>query len=166
MPIPKFIPIILTEPQIKAFWARVRIGAEDECWLWTKYTNPHGYGIYVARGYNKVLLAHRVAYVIHNHAEPSAYVLHTCDTPACCNFKHLYDGTQQDNANDRERRGRGNAQRGVDASRAKLNEIQVGEIRALIKERRISLRAIANNYGVTPENIQHIKNRKSWRHLL
>ena len=34
------------------------------------------------------------------------HVLHHCDNPPCVNPDHIYVGTPQDNANDRDRRGR------------------------------------------------------------
>lgn len=75
------------------------------CWLWTRYSNTHGYGVMRVRPMN--ILAHRLAWMIHMGDIPSGlYVLHKCDTPACVNPGHLFLGTRNDNMNDMAKKGR------------------------------------------------------------
>ena len=62
-------------------------------------------------------LVHRVVWEAHN-AEPippGMHVLHTCDNPRCVNPKHLFLGTNEDNIQDKCRKGR---QKGISSERA------------------------------------------------
>ncbi len=79
------------------------------CHLWIGHTNQTGYGLVQGsidyEGYS--FLAHRVAWAIKHQREPGDLVIrHSCDNPRCCNESHLIKGTQQDNVDDRTRRGR------------------------------------------------------------
>lgn len=78
----------------------------DDCWLWTGLVNRvTGYGnLHMLGEYG----SHRVAYrVFCGPIEDGKNVLHTCDTPLCCNPRHLYLGTARDNNADRDDKGRG-----------------------------------------------------------
>lgn len=72
-----------------------------ECLEFTGLINENGYGIVTARGAR--ILAHRLAWVIANEREvpTGKIVCHRCNNTKCCNPKHLYAGTHQDNADDR-----------------------------------------------------------------
>lgn len=88
------------------FWDQVR--ASGDCWNWTgrRYSNGYGY----VQGYSFTeKFAHRLSWTMANGPIPGGmWVLHHCDNPPCVNPEHLYIGTAKDNAQDRERRGRGN----------------------------------------------------------
>lgn len=86
------------------FWAKVEKTAT--CWLWKAQQTHNGYGRFWLKG--KLQRAHRVSWQLHFGDIPlNQFVLHRCDTPQCVNPEHLFLGTQQDNVNDRERKGRG-----------------------------------------------------------
>lgn len=77
------------------------------CILWLGYCLPNGYGQFMMRG--TVLYAHRVAFELSGKKIPPRYeIMHTCDTPACCNAEHLRSGTHLDNMNDMRIKGRSN----------------------------------------------------------
>jgi hypothetical protein len=87
------------------FWDNVQ--ASGDCWVWTGDHNPAGYGR--TKGFTFTeRLAHRLSWTMANGPIPAGmWVLHHCDNPPCVNPDHLYVGTPSDNAQDRERRGRG-----------------------------------------------------------
>ncbi len=91
---------------------------KTQCWNWTGCL-VRGYG-QISINY-KLQLVHRVIYqeLCGPIPEDKPCVLHHCDNPKCCNPKHLYAGTQQDNINDREKRNRSNYAHGENTVRQK-----------------------------------------------
>ena len=79
------------------FWRRVNIRPSiRECWEWSGELSERGYGRYGRT------LAHRYSFSLaHGGITPGAGILHSCDNPACVNPRHLREGTEQDNADDR-----------------------------------------------------------------
>lgn len=133
--------------------------------------------------------AHRCSFLAwKGHIEDGLCVLHKCDRPACVNPDHLFLGTQKDNAEDRERKGRGNQpkgdrspahlypelfkklgrqlglrkdNRGLKNGRAKLTVEQVLEIR----QTRKGQRGLSQKYGVDRHTVAKIRERKLWGHV-
>jgi len=107
-------------PEIRAqFLAKVASLPDqpDACWLWTGQVNQHGYGKFYVRGLFPVtrtsLTAIRIAYYLANGVmEDDKFVCHTCDTPTCCNPRHLWLGTHKQNLRDMWAKGRGPVQIG------------------------------------------------------
>lgn len=77
------------------------------CWEWLGSKTPGGYGR-ITRRYQRqeYKYAHRLMFALTRHP-PNLWVLHACDNPSCINPEHLFEGTPQDNAQDRETKGRG-----------------------------------------------------------
>ena len=94
------------DPQIERFWDKVEVRGPGECWLWLAGKFAKGYGAFAYAGYRPGY-AHRFSYLLH-HGEISkgAFVMHSCDTPACVNPNHLQLGTASDNARDSVSKGR------------------------------------------------------------
>lgn len=91
------------------FWALVARGATQECWPWCGATSPKGYGKFSTgpRRTRKFLRAHRFAWELSNGEIPQGMqVLHACDNPGCCNPRHLFLGTNDDNVRDKVSKGR------------------------------------------------------------
>lgn len=89
---------------------RKKFEGDKGCWPWPGARGKAGYGrIYEgSRGASKTFFTHRLSWELHNNmpVPEGLCVLHTCDNPPCINPAHLYVGTQNDNVQDREHRGR------------------------------------------------------------
>lgn len=111
---------------------------------------------------SKTLMLHRLSYSLYygKKLNPSIHIRHTCDNPACCNPKHLIEGSNFDNVQDRVRRKRSCAGNHVHTSR--LTEKEVKDI---FLNSSLSNKDLAQKYGVYPSNISRIKSGKQWRHF-
>lgn len=138
-------------------------GEPDECWPWIGFRHKLGYGIMT--GYTPFLgselyLAHRVAYVCYKGPFPwELQVCHTCDHPYCVNPNHLVTGTNKDNMNDRDNKGR-NA-KGEKHGMAKLKQADVDRIRDL-SARGIIYRVIAEEFNITECTVSRIVRNETW----
>jgi hypothetical protein len=83
------------------------------CWEWTGTRLPYGYGLVAKRSKEAPdPYAHHFAWRSARGPIPSGlWVLHHCDNPPCVRPSHLWLGTAADNAQDRERKGRGSRSR-------------------------------------------------------
>lgn len=130
------------------------------CWLWAWAVNRNGYGKTKSDG--RHITAHRWSWVIHRGSIPNGlFVLHRCDVPACVNPDHLFLGTHQDNADDREKKGRGHKM--PIHREARLTDEEVLEIRRL--HRKVTVVALGKQFGVHHSHISRIQNRKFWKHI-
>src|SRR4030042_586611 len=81
------------------FWSKIRIKGPNECWLWKCGCFDDGYGAFSCQRKNH--RAHRIAYqIVKGIISQGLCILHSCDNPLCCNPKHLWAGTEADNAAD------------------------------------------------------------------
>jgi hypothetical protein len=99
-----------------------------------------------------------------------ADICHHCDTPSCINPAHLFPGSARDNALDMGRKGRAGMTRypersylgrpdcilkGERASRAKLTDDQVRQIRALRQSGRTHP-SIAREFSISTSYVQKL----------
>ena len=139
----------------------VRPGPLDsECWIWT---GPHDY-VFDRGGYGKVQWrgergqAHRWAWKAWRGPIPDGVQCnHHCDVRLCIRPEHLYLGSQQDNIDDRERRGRKIYGLGENAPNHALTDIEAAEIKFLALENRLPQSVIAEMYKVTQSLVSQIK---------
>lgn len=137
------------------FWAKILIPNDpDRCWLWQAALNTGGYGHIRCAG--DMTLAHRITYELTYGNPGDLHVLHQCDTPRCCNPRHLFLGTDWDNAQDRKQKGRGKSFPGETNGHCKLTDIQVTEIRRLFADEHISGRALSRMFKVSRTQIRRI----------
>ena len=144
----------------ESFWARVdRTGV---CWLWLGAKSPKGYGKVKWNGRDD--RAHRVAWELSRSPVPDGmWVLHTCDTPACCNPLHLFLGDTL--ANNRDKAAKGRQVNGERHKLSKLTESDVIAIREALSTRSVSRRGLASMFGVSRSLIDHIAAGKTWKHV-
>lgn len=94
-----------SDKQIERFWNGVDRMGDDDCWDWTGHRSPSGYGRITIdyKGYR----TNRLAWMVTNGPIPDGlFACHKCDNPACCNPKHLFLGTHDDNMRDMAEKGR------------------------------------------------------------
>ncbi len=155
----------------KKFFARVAKSKPNSCWMWKGALGRRGYGM-VGLGY-RMVYAHRVAYFLARGEDPvgpDTAILHTCDTPGCCNPKHLYVGSHLDNMRDCKSRMR--HRYGERNEFAKLTEVDVAFIRASFtgvpgkKNNPTGCYGLAKKFRVSYQTISRVVNGHTWRHSL
>lgn len=110
--------------------------------------------------------AHRVAWLLERGPIPHGVkILHRCDNPPCVNWRHLFDGTMQDNVDDMMAKGRQVSKRGEEHPFAVLTEAQVQEIRARYVGGDHSYASLARLFGMSKSQIGSILTRKKWAWL-
>ena len=148
------------------FWRHVDKRGPDECWEWQGFKD-RGYGQFKLG--DTTIRAHRVAYAIQDGYESGLreipkgmYVCHRCDNPACCNPKHLFLGTAQDNSSDMIDKGRSikGYLIGEENPNSKLTLEQAKEIKASAD----TMMVLAERFGVSFGAIQSIKSGRTWIH--
>lgn len=123
------------------------------CYLWTGSLRSGGYGKINIDGRSHS--AHRIAWIEKHGPCPDDLVIrHECDVPSCVNVDHLETGTHQDNANDRQQRGRHRF--GIPATKC-TQEMTVA-IRADGRDNT----AIARAYGISRRHVRDIKAGRRW----
>lgn len=142
---------------------RMKKNADTGCWEWVGPTSVKGgYGIIMIN--RRRLRVHRVAAELWLGFDPtsSLIVCHNCDNPCCFNPDHLFLGTHADNTADMRKKDRGVPQEQHSLRMAtKLTEPQVIEIRRLVSQG-LTLRQIAEQFGVSHEMVRRVRDRRSW----
>jgi hypothetical protein len=112
----------------------------------------------------KLVYAHRFSYLFHfKTLSNDLDVLHKCDNPKCVNPKHLFLGTDQDNANDKVTKGR--CPTGENHCKTRLKDSDVRQIKHLLRTSNLTQKAIAVMFNVGKFTIGDIKRGKNWKHI-
>lgn len=154
-----------TPDDVARFWSKVdQSGGPGACWLWTTGCFSGGYGAFTVR--RKVKKSHRVSWELTNGPiADGMFICHHCDNPRCVNPSHLFLGTPADNMHDRDKKGRACRTPGSERWSSKLTEADILDIRARYVPRKVTLAFLAEEYGVTFQDIWHIVHRKTWTHV-
>jgi len=151
----------------------------DSCWEWGGFIKETGYGQFRLNR-DKMITAHRASFMIFNNEIPEGLcVLHKCDNRKCVNPSHLFLGTNQDNVDDREKKGRNNSPfkigvnavseksraRGVRVKNSKLNEDTVREMRLIRLTSKPSFKELGLIFGVSSDAARCAVTQKTWAHV-
>ena len=162
-----------TSDPIARFWSKVIKSVDpDGCWIWTGSVRPNDYGrIKVAGQWHST---HRYAWELEHGPIPDEFhVLHHCDVRRCVRNDghpgHLFLGTNQDNMDDRDAKGRQargdrsgprlhpeRMARGERNGWAKLTDAEAIEIKARYASGGITQTDLASMYGVCQGHISRI----------
>lgn len=131
------------------------------CWLWGGLIDKDGYGR-VSPKKHKLRNAHRLSYFFHKgDFDRSLFVCHTCDQPSCINPDHLFLGTVQENSDDMKNKKR--QARGEQQWKAKLDTIDIKNIRILYGLGIYSCKEIGRFFSVSDVNVHSIVTYKIWK---
>lgn len=147
------------------FWSKVDRRGPDDCWEWQAGSFEEGYGAFMFRG--TLWKASRVAWTLtHGDIPNDLWVLHECDNPPCCNPAHLFLGTHIDNVADMVSKNRVCRTSGSDRWVSKLDEPTIIGIRQRYAAGGVTQQELADEFGVSFQNISMIVLRKTWKHVV
>ena len=148
-------------PSERRFWAKVSfLEGDDACWPWLGAKDKDGRGLFRLKGI--LSIAPRVAFLFTHYKWPVHLACHTCDNPACVRPSHLYDGTHEQNMQDRTDRGRTTTRRGEASNLARLHEPQVLDIYTRTHE---PPSVVAKEFGIATSTVRAIWAGTIWKHL-
>jgi predicted DNA-binding protein (UPF0251 family) len=172
------------------FWSKV--DKSGDCWLWTAYRGPLGYGRFALNGHDTT--AHRAAWLLSGRILLPGQVLrhYVCDNPPCVRPDHMLPGTDADNVADMVAKGRQVSgerrralgrqyaargdrhasrlhpelvKRGEQLTQSKLTEDDVRAIRVRFAAGGVSQAALAAEYGINQGTIWPLLRGRTWRHV-
>ena len=141
------------------FWNKVKRG--PGCWEWQASLAGRGYGTFsVGCRSEGNMPSHRFVWELGHGTIPDGLcVLHECDNRKCVRPSHLFLGTKKENAQDAIRKGRLNQ-----GEHSKHSKLKNDEVHAIKKDDRVHA-VIAQEYNVSRQAIDFIKNGKTWKHI-
>jgi hypothetical protein len=160
----KFLPFTKIPVTAKnRFYSKILLPNENGCMEWAGKPGVHGYANFLWLG--KSFRAHRFSFLLHNGYLPKDKdICHTCDNRKCVAPDHLWAGTKKENIHDMEDKKRSIHPKGEGIGTSKLKEIQVKEIKRLLKNG-LSPEKISTKYNVSAMTIRRIKNNITWKHI-
>jgi hypothetical protein len=133
-----------------------RFVVSGACWEFSGYREG-GYGRMRIDG--RLTLVHRHVLSLKLGRSIRGFALHKCHNPPCFHPDHLYEGSAQDNANDRSLAN--HTAVGERASKTKLTRLQVVALRE-DRARGMSYRKLAVRYGISHASARNVAIRRAW----
>lgn len=132
------------------------------CWLWLAGRDKDGYA--VAHEQKKQFRVHRrvLEKKLGRPIGRGMFACHHCDTPACVNPEHLYEGTPKENTQDIFRRGRNPRQDGEHNGASKLTVHDVKNMREVLERFDFSHAQVAELFGCSRRLVGLINRRERW----
>lgn len=129
------------------------------CWLWTGAVAGNGYGSVRAPGTGERMGAHRLVYelVTGKKVRRDLVLLHSCDTPTCCNPAHLKPGKHTTNMADMVRKGRASRKFGETNHQHKHGRATVARILLLATVGAMTDVAIAEALGIPRPSVNRLR---------
>lgn len=156
------------------FNEKYEVNQETGCWEWNGYLDKGGYG--KMRFDGTQYRAHRLSHILFVGEIPEGMnICHRCDNPKCVNPKCLFLGTQADNIEDMQSKGRRRSAIGERAGGHVLNESDVRLIRLMFlrfppTRNRFAISSgiqqfLADWFQVHLRTIQDIRSGQAWKHI-
>lgn len=145
------------------FLEKAKIHRGSECLVWPFYKDARGYGRLRSRQNLGTSFVHRTI-CWHRHGAPPSpehSACHNCNNSSCVNGDHLRWDTRVGNMQDKFAAGTMPLGERVFTAKLKADDIPV--IRAL--HGKVPQHIVAQQFGVTREQISSIQRRKAWRHI-
>ena len=167
----KYDVIVFDNYILERFWEKVILTHYDNgdinydgCMIWNAGKFSDGYGAFSIK--RKVYRSHRVAYVYYYGPVNQNHIVicHKCDNPLCVNPLHLFKGTVQDNHDDCKNKNR--TLKGSLNGYSSLNEIEVFQIKNLLKLKKHTHKEISILFNVSRPTITDINSGKTWSHII
>lgn len=150
-----------TKDEENRFWNFVCKLDSKSCWLWFGGYSSNCYPTFNMR--NKTYLSSRIAYKINNPIDlTDLLVCHSCDNPNCCNYNHLFTGTNKENKNDSIIKKRHNF--GINNGNNKLNNEQIKTLRYLYSID-YPIKDLVKMFGINRRTICKIATSVTWKHV-
>lgn len=133
--------------------------------VWIARRDKDGYGTFQVDG--RKMRANRFALEMKlgRKLKAGALALHTCDYPPCVDGRHLFEGSSESNAADRDRKGRARTPRGSSHGAAKLTEEVVRELRTRHNDGRETCTALAAEIGLSQSVVSEAVRGVTWGHV-
>jgi predicted DNA-binding protein (UPF0251 family) len=165
-----------SQKDIDRFIRYIKIDNKTGCFIWSGKINNSNYGVfkYCKNNTPKSMMAHRVAFEISTGIliPDGKIVMHKCDNPPCCNPDHLKLGTNLDNIEDRNNKGRQASGKRIIENRktasgeksgmSKLTWKEIYEIRHKHDYENITQDKLSEIFKVSQSTILCIIKNKTW----